>query len=867
MKTRRNTGGFTLLELVLAVAIIGILSGVAAVNVVHYQRTLTQVELDGIAREIFVAAQNHLTMAESQGFMGIVDESDWGEPYQKGTTTEPTIYYYVVKPDTDRDSLNMLNLMLPFASVDETVRTADGSYVIRYQKDPALVLDVFYASTNGKFQHTFTEEESTPPPKVTPQPEDTGDTLNTLWDYRGDKKQERGNYPKKIGPAVIGWYGVDPEWFSVQSGSGGGTLGGGGKPIPVPKAEKPLSPPTIKIVNAEQLYVEVSNPNTDEKLFSKAGLRLVVTGIQSGVSFSTDLWKSDKDRNAATKIQEKFTFVLDDVTDKEQDEDGNRNHHFQHVCSGLYPGEDITVYAVAYNNHELTNIAESAHATTNSLFASLERHPTLTLETPATAMISNFRHLENMDSAISNIKIARLLGQECDYYQIDGNNTIQITRVEQTSDMDWNLFKNAVGENILDKNGTVLTANYWPVTNGAGIELYNGKGHKISNVTIKVSGNAGLFAKLGHSSSVTDLELVNFSVISSDKDDGAAGALAGVIEDNSTVTNLKISDCSIQSDSRVWSNGSGAAGGLAGVLDKSTVQSVLVHHDTDKSGDAYKVTGKGSAGGLVGLVQGDSCAIAQSAAAVYVKSTLATGNAGGLIGTVSAGASVTVKDSYAGGHTTTNYEKQNGDKVKGGYKGDYYNIEENSDDHHGHYNVTARASAGGLIGSSMGNLTVNHCYATTSVDGSTNAGGFIGDIEGGTITSCYATGHVTGNDNYKGAFAGKVSGTTFSDSGYFTTVENEEEDKDKEPDKRLKSVGQGDSDGIASFDQDCKKFGGYHAQPNAEPYDPDLGDKYPFQTISELDSGVTSPDWMSTHYGDWPDWLEVLVINELKPEP
>ena len=791
MRIRRNTGGFTLLELALVAAIIGILSGVTAVNVVHYQRTLTQVELDGIAREIFVAAQNHLTMAESQNFMG-VPSTAWGRQYvqsdkEKEVNGTLDIHYYVVAHSLDRNSLNMLNLMLPFASVDETVLEC-GSYIIRYQKDPALVLDVFYAvaeptltdrdeTINRKFAYTFTEEDE-----------------NWIREYRGSgKKQARGDYESKH--AIIGWHGVDPEWFSVQSG--------GETPTPVPKGE-PLSPPTVKVVNAEQLYVEVSNPNTSDK-FKKAGLRLIVEGEQSGQVVPITLRESKDTLQEIMKPS--FRVVLDDVTDKEQDKDNNRNHHFQHVCSGLYPGEDITVYAVAYNNHELTNIAESAHAKTNSLFASLEQHPALTLEIPATAKISNFRHLENMDSAISNIKIAHLLGQEHDYYQIDGKETIQITQAEQTSDMDWNLFKNAVGENILDKNGAALTANYWPVTNGAEIKSYNGKGHKISNVKINVPGDAGLFAKLGHSSTVADLELVNFSV---DSSRGNAGALAGVLRD------------------------------------KSTVQSVLVHHETDKFGDNYKVTGKSAAGGLVGLVEG-ACTIARSAAAVYVKSTLATGHAGGLIGKIdnaSGTEPVTVSESYAGGHT------QNG-----GYEKD-------------NCNVTARTSAGGLIGSSTGNLTVKHCYAATSVEGSTNAGGFIGDVEGGTITSCYATGYVTGDpanpDMKKGAFAGKVSGTMFSDSGYFTSVENEEEDKNKELDKRLKSVGRGNDDGIASFDQECCKFGGYHAVPNAKPYDISAldGKAYPFQTVSELDSGVTSPDWMSIHYGDWPNWLEALVVNE-----
>ncbi|MBR0283421.1 MAG: type II secretion system protein, partial [Oscillibacter sp.] len=89
MKIRKTASGFTLTELVLAVAILTILLGLATVNVVRYLRTLTQLERDGIAREIFVAAQNHLTMAESQGFLGADDSAD------SYTENGKTFYYLV----------------------------------------------------------------------------------------------------------------------------------------------------------------------------------------------------------------------------------------------------------------------------------------------------------------------------------------------------------------------------------------------------------------------------------------------------------------------------------------------------------------------------------------------------------------------------------------------------------------------------------------------------------------------------------------------------------------------------------------------------------------------------------------------------
>ncbi|MBQ9521836.1 MAG: type II secretion system protein [Oscillospiraceae bacterium] len=811
MKTRRNTEGFTLLELALAVAIIAILSGVTAVNVVHYQRTLTQVELDGIAREIFVAAQNHLTMAESQNFMGIDpdSDSDWGELYQVETDTTPEIRYYVAEHIPARNALNMLNLMLPFASVDETVLKS-GSYVIRYQKNPALVLDVFYAAAektetgetvNRKFTYTFTETEAE----------------GTLWDYCGnDKKQERGDYGTNH--AIIGWYGVDPEWFSTISG---------GTPTPVKKGE-PLSPPTVKIVNAEQLYVEVTNPNLDkdrwDSPFKTARLHLEITGVQSGKKctpielIDNSGYPVDENHYITHKelysnnpyLVKTYRVILDDVTQA-----NTRFYKMMEEFRGnLYPGEDIVIRAVAYNNTELTNIATSASATTNSLFASVDG---------SAADIANFRHLENLDSNIS---------------YVGSNPSTAITKAKQTSDMYWDKFvenvkklkkKEKIAETVEVYSDTTHSKDgyYLPIENQEQIEYIGTitdnlgnriRAAKISNVKIDVSGNAGLFAKLGHSSTVTDLELVNFSVKSSG---GNAGALAGVLE----------------------------------VLeDDSKVQRVLVHHDIDPnlSKEKQTIQGSSSTGGLIGKIAlGEipadktpgACIIEQSAAAVYV--TSGEGDAGGLIGAIDneSGTQVTVSDSYAGGHVIT--KKDDDEKEIG--------VEYNN-------NVTAKKNAGGLIGSSAGtstaSLTVQNCYATTSVKADENAGGLIGDVKGGTIENCYVTGYVEGG-NYAGAFAGEATDATtrFTNARYLSIITG-----------KLPNVGNiEDHPNVSKLDDSLADYLSYTPCTNgAKPYNDTLrkfyGGKYMFKTISQLhDSGAYTADWMTTHYGDWP--METQVIN------
>ena len=66
IRRRRNDKGFTMAEMLMAVAIILILAGVAFIGVARYLRSMALLERDGIAKEIFIAAQNHLTAAKGQ---------------------------------------------------------------------------------------------------------------------------------------------------------------------------------------------------------------------------------------------------------------------------------------------------------------------------------------------------------------------------------------------------------------------------------------------------------------------------------------------------------------------------------------------------------------------------------------------------------------------------------------------------------------------------------------------------------------------------------------------------------------------------------------------------------------------------------
>ena len=249
MKKLKKNLGMTMAEMLIVVAIIAVLGGVASVAVWNYQRSLGQLERDGIAKEIFVAAQNHLTAAHGQGYLGL-SGSDFGT--EDTTSTIVGDYYYVVNGGAS--GAGVFKQMLPFGSVDETVR-AGGSYIIHYQKDTGLVLDVFYCTRSGS------------PTQYNVSSLENGDYSLAMNARSSKENRKTGVWRNANNGPILGYYG----------GVDGAVL---------PQINKPLEPPTINVVNAEKLYVEVNNPNTDVEDPARqsitVSIRLLIKGLSSG---------------------------------------------------------------------------------------------------------------------------------------------------------------------------------------------------------------------------------------------------------------------------------------------------------------------------------------------------------------------------------------------------------------------------------------------------------------------------------------------------------------------------------------------------------------------------------------------------------
>ncbi len=641
------------------VAIIAILAGVGIVAILTYLRSMTKMQYDDYAKEIFIAAQNHLAMAESQGYLGR-EEGEFGIK-ETGETTgedpapdaEPAdddgIYYFIVNAPSEGIDINsesaadsVLTLMLPHSAIDEAVR-AKGCYIIRYQKLTGRVLDVFYWETTGRYAQVELPEYEDLLSKTGP------DNKSLLKTY-GDEK------------SVIGWYG-DADAAKIAVG-------------------KPLNPPLIELINAERLIVKVTNTNVGDG-YTNMQLNLEITGNTSGKHAAVRLIGVGGTAGSigftGPDANNVYTVVLDDITDTEI-----TDRRFAALLPDMIPGEDITVRAVAFNNQEFTNVAYSAQLSTNSIFGD-----NTSVSSAGTADIANFRHLENLDPRVSGVnegtvvvfttarQSADLIWWE-DRTNLGGSGFIDKTQV---SNLAKAILYDEAGSTKSMPAGSLLPVEFPDVPSGSSF-TYDGGGHSVSKVLVQAaSDDAGLFGNLT-GGAVKNLKLVDFDVSG-----GNAGALAGSVS-GVTVTNVLAVNSTTSTALNVTgsSNAGGLIGNTAGTVTVTKCAAALIVKATGGdaggligaagsgvtisacyaaghtaggaySGTAFNVIGSGSAGGLVGSAGGAAITCCYSTCSV------SGANAGGLVGSGSGAitscyaaglvSGTTTEGAFAGNYTGT----------------------------------------------------------------------------------------------------------------------------------------------------------------------------------------------------------------------
>lgn len=678
-KNKLNKKGFTLAEVLVTVAIIIILAGVTFVSVAQYQKNLRLMEMDGTAKEIFIAAQNHLSVAKASGDLDRLAEAE--DAQKSGSTSASSIgtklsqapsyagnaggeYYYVIhnvtsgsESYTPSGSDAILQMMLPFGALDETV-SVSGNYAIVYELKSASVVAVLYSGAgNASFGNAAV---------ITLGDEDVKNIENKKL-YQD--KSARKSYEKNGVTAIVGCY--------------TGTAGSAAIPT------ETLEAPKLKVKNENKLHVIVSDT---DKTAGTDNVTLIIRGVQSGTVAQRLLQRDTSDGHIGAGS---FDVTLDDIT-------GDGSYRFANIISSdrftktegtaFTPGENIEISARVSSKTGLATPKESAKYTVSSLFG--DANETKDAAGNTTVYIRNLRHLENLGANVSDFTAALGTGTTSGSSKMvnitaEQKNDITMFSMSTSGVSSGNHFENLYGSKIygMEQEATfaAIDVNY-PL-------VYHGNQHEIHDVSIG--------AQTGHT---------------------AAGIFGQVADPTSGAANasLSVRDLILRND-RVSGTNVQNAGMLVGETAKNvTVDGVLAYYREDNYNEtrdsSVEVAASENAGGLIGLVAGGKLDVKNSAAAVYVKGGSA---AGGFIGRVAgAAADSTIVQSYAGGHTKDGaYSTTDAATKQPVLKGA------------GRYNVQASGYAGGFIGVTTNKVSMDAVYTTASAyssSGDSNSNSFSG---------------------------------------------------------------------------------------------------------------------------------------------
>ena len=735
MTNRNKRSGFTLAEVLITVAIIGILMGFGFVEVIRHQRRLQLKEMDEAAQEIFVASQNHLSAAYADGrwinyvsnggYLGEKDETlTWDD---NGKNHD--IYYLTVNETTFPELIN--NYFLPFGAIDETIRSG-GSYVIEYDPETASIYDVFFI--NDRSYNGLVSDR---------------DNVRTM--ATNSESDRRINYPaNNADRKIIGYYGQGKIGIiEVEDDSG----------------------VMIQIHNEDILWAEiiVTNPYEGSQQDNMTALFKVEgeTSHKSKTFYLKRDWNSaitSDNTNSGTvgtisydaQLQQGFyrTYQAEQADGKKNDvyivildainywaNDKNNTAHFGKQYSDLIPGENIIVTAYAVDANDSSH-AKTNSAMTNSLYGSYSLNE-------ASANIYYTRHLQNLSSAISNVSYS------------DVGDLLKLNTVTIQENIDFAEFpKTELSKYPIDASDWINQAKIWHfIWNVPQDHLNNGEFHCITieklNSPFTVEGNehvlknfdfgycdhdrAGLFSHTiaGKVLNVNKLFFEDPKINVQGKK-VFVGVIAGCVDDGE----LNINNCGVYASSEaIYRSGAyDFTKPKTGLFD-----SVGIH-----------ING-GGVGGFVGKMSNGRLSINSSYATIpmYNGGSLSNDSIlGGMLGYSYGNSATTISNSYVGGYT-----EPAGD---GHY--DYMPTSANLVMLSPGSN-TGSLFAGGLVARPDSKTTITDSYCSASVFGVGNLGGITGKTGSTTISNSYYNSRVVGVKEKTNSIGLFTAGTNVSGTG------------------------------------------------------------------------------------------------------
>lgn len=674
MQKRKNRNrwkmGFSLAELLVVVAILIILAGAGGFAFIQHQRKVRLFGLNNSAKEIFLAAQNHLAVAKASGkWKQLVARDKALEERLSKAMAKPsdfpddiaswndTSFRYLTSDDLSYRSSTVArdytNAILPAFAVDSTIR--GNSFVIEYDEEAAVVYGVWYTDVmmpDKKHWKRFSDIE---------------DPSSGLDESRKDENRDkRYQYEKAAGGALLGYYGGSA---AVKYSEG---------PL---KALKTLA---VTVDNEDALVLNIVNPNRSET-------KITIHGETSGEEVYRTLHSSDFDAEYRSSITlDNRIISVDPGRPAEK--------HFKDLFPELIPGEDLTITVTVTDSD---GNEESATVETNSLFASID-YARDSSNPERIAYVRNARHLQNLSRAFSGVNST-------------ARDQILITDGSLQDSFDWNesghapALRSIENDDLKSLNGNFFTIkNLEIVSDGTGkVGMFaepplvtDGSGNPapmeiiqllLDHVTIDAPGNASdigvLVGSVPANGQVTirdcKIDTVNFPAATNVKN---IGGFVGYV---SAHASLSMKDCTLSASVdpatatpaapiRIRTE-AGSAGGIIGMIDPHAAAISLDGVNIDVRQMEVNAKGRDSfAGGVIGDGAGDTL----SMKAVEVKaeegfSIVSTvESAGGLAGRIRA-KDVTVESSSFLARTAegcsadaTYPDMVNGARAAGGLIGD-----------------------------------------------------------------------------------------------------------------------------------------------------------------------------------------------------
>ncbi len=545
MKIKRflNRKGFTLAEMLIVVAILVILTAVAAPNVAKYVKSIKLRELDDSARSIYMAAEHELKSDIEMGRDIAKDnELDVPDRYTEGGTTGVEKINYLVYYGT-----------VPSGGIISTgaiePELAANNYVIEFNAETGDVYGVFYSTEPTEFN-----------------------------DYKEKYNDDSGKYAKAVNKTAdrvgtLGYYGLE----NVA--------------VTVPPTPDKIPEPEVRVINAEKLVLEVTNP----ALNPDAYVEIIVNDIKI---VSREIGAYIVAGSTAVFVLDTLEGNTDNITVKSL-HDVVFEKPFSEWATGITPGEELEIKVTFYDPKGVA-IDQTKTVKTNSLFADGS--------SPETANIEYGRHLQNLG--------------KCD--------TVTTVSVDRTLD-----FNKTGGDKYECWADEYPGRHFNPISNISTVNISAKPGVEIRNIYID---GAGLFSYI--SGTAKNLKFVNPTVESNSDAGVICGSATELDSDNIVIVNATISAPT------------GSVGGIAAYYYEGSITDCAIYVEGNKNEwenpetdpySKYTITGILFAGGFVGNAA--DLDITNSYTSVKVSGLYA----GGLIGTVYSNVKIT--DSFAAGHT------------------------------------------------------------------------------------------------------------------------------------------------------------------------------------------------------------------------